>query len=383
MSILGRLRDKLTGGTLNDASAYIERGTHHLSEGNLQAALADFEKAVELSSTESEKAAAYFNRGRIHSRLQHWDAAITDFDQVALLAPAFGLAYLERGGCFGLKEDNDAAIADFDKAIALLPPGPEQAIAYCNRGSAYAALGHYQAALADIGKAIQIAPEFTPAYTEREKVQKRALDAESDASTKSLPEQYLPLTTEQYCERAWADCESNDLVRAFVYFSRAVEQSPYYHNAYYGRGVVNAKLRRYEQAAADLNKALELQPRFPAALAQRGLVHVETGDYEQGMRDYNKATEVDPTYAIAHINKGSLYALQEKWSDALDCLDEGIRLGPTPEAYFNRAAVCEQLGEYQRAIEDLRVFLQLRPHDRLAENARQRLKELEEKRKQH
>lgn len=120
MSILKRLRAKLTGETLDDASAYLERGNRHFSEGNLQAALADFEKAVELSSTNSEKAAALFNRGRTYSRLQYWDTAIAHFDQVAILAPAFALTYLERGGCLGLKEDSIAAIEDTRRRLAEL-----------------------------------------------------------------------------------------------------------------------------------------------------------------------------------------------------------------------------------------------------------------------
>ena len=32
------------------------------------------------------------------------------------------------------------------------------------------------------------------------------------------------------------------------------------------------------------------------------------------MADYNKAIAIDPAYAIAYVNKGSAYALQEKWA---------------------------------------------------------------------
>jgi tetratricopeptide (TPR) repeat protein len=295
------------------------------------------------------------------------------------LAPAFALTYLERGACYALAEDSTSAIADFDRAIALLAPCLEQAIAYCNRGCAYDALGDFQAALADIRRAIETAPEFTPAYAERERVQARAKSA--GVELRALPAMKPdPEVAAQYCEQGWADDARDALVDALVHFGRAIDCCPNYANAYYGRGVVNCKLGRHEHAIEDLNRALDLEPKFPAALAERGLANVELGNFRKGMRDYNRAIAIDDTYAMAHVNKGSAYALQSRWTEAVACLDEGIKLDPEiPEAYFNRAAALDQLQEYQRSLEDLRVYLRLQPDGPLADSVRERLPELEER----
>jgi tetratricopeptide (TPR) repeat protein len=354
----------------------LERGHRYFQEKNLQAALTEFNKAVVLSSSKTEEAAAYFNRGRTYSRLENVDAAIADFDHLVQIAPAFPLLYLERGNCFVLKRDYYTAITDYDRAVALLPDGIERAMAYLNRAGTCERLGDLQNALADINRALDTAPEFTPAYGERERVQ---AEIRSLGQNEQLTSEQVIKATKYFYHHATAAHDKNNLVDALALYSRAVEFSGRQPSIYYARGVVNAKLRRYQQALIDLNKAIELKPQFPAALAERGLVYVELRNDSQAMQDYDSAIEIDPTYALAHINKGSLLALQEKWKDALKSLDEGIKLRPSPEAYFNRAASYEKLGDYRCAIDNLRTYLLLQPNNSLTDSINSRLRELEEK----
>lgn len=354
----------------------LEGGNHYFQENNLQAALTEFNKAVELSSNKTEEAAAYFNRGRTYSRLENMDAALADFNHLVQIAPVFPLLYLERGNCFVLKGDYYTAITDFDRAVALLPDGIDRAMAYLNRAGTCERLGDLQNALADINRALDTAPEFTPAYGERESIQAKI---RSSGQNEQLTSERVIEATKFFYQHATAAHDKNNLVDALALYSRAIEFSGQYPSIYYGRGVVNAKMQRYQEALIDLNKAIELKPQFPAALAERGLVHVELCNDSQAMQDYDSAIEIDPTYAIAHINKGSLLALQERWKDALKSLDEGIKLKPSPEAYFNRAACCEKLGDYHCAIHNLRSYLLLQPNNSLTDDINRRLRELEEK----
>lgn len=370
---------------LKTASAYMERGGRNYSEKKLQAAVADYTKVIELTSNPNDKIAALCNRGKARRELGEYDAALADFDQVIEKFPPFASAYLDRGGCFFMKLDYQAAIADFDRAIAIhrhfvaLPKGLELALAYTDRASAYYQLGDYQVALADVNKAIEVYPQLTPAHELKEKIKKKASasinDPVAQARSRSTPAE----SAEEYTKKGWALSENDKLVDALVQFTKAIERNPTNPNYYYGRGVANAKFRRFPEALADLNMALALEPRFPAALAERGLVYVEQKQYEQALLDYNKAIELDPNYATAHINKGSLYALQGKWTSAVESLDKGISLGPIAVAYFNRARAHEELGQYQQAISDFQMCLKTSPEERVAEAARERLKNLQDK----
>lgn len=335
-----------------DFNSYVERGNQYLESQNFKAAFQEFNKAVGVASDEVEQVTAYFNRGRIYFRLNDLDAAIADFDHAASIIPVFPNTYLERGNCFQQKGDYLMAIMNYDFAAGLGLPGSNQALVFLNRSAAYEALGSLKSSLADINSAIAIVPEFTPAYEQRDKIQEK-LHALGQSSLFSLEE--TTQAAEAFYEDGVAAHNEKALIPALALFSRAIEFSSPNPNCYYMQGIVNAKLKRYEQARADLNIAIELYPQFPAALAERGLVLVELGEYVKALLDYDKAIELDSTYAIAHINKGSLFAIQERWQDALQYLSAGIALQPSPEAHFNRAVVYEKLGDYHHAVEDRKI----------------------------
>jgi tetratricopeptide (TPR) repeat protein len=332
--------------------SYIERENNYFQHNKLEAAFREFNKAVEIASNKTEQATAYFNRGRTYSRMNSLDAAISDFERTASIAPVFSGAYLERGGCFHLKEDYFKAITDYDRVIALGMPEPDLAFVFLNRSDAFEAVGNFTYALMDVNQAIEMMPDCMPAYEKRDRIRNK-LQASGQPSSFSLEE--ARKVAEQLYQHGNVAHKQNDLISALALFSRAIALSSPNPSFYYLRGIVNAKLKRYNQSLSDLTTAIDLHPQFPAALAERGLVCVELGEHSQALLDYDKAIEIDPTYAITHINKGSLLAIQERWQDALQHLSTGIALKPTPEAYFNRAIVYEKLGDYHHAMEDRKV----------------------------
>jgi tetratricopeptide (TPR) repeat protein len=63
--------------------AYYNRGLLHCDLGNLQQALVDYTKAIEL---DPQYALAYYNRGLLHRDLTNLRQAIHDFEQVLALS---------------------------------------------------------------------------------------------------------------------------------------------------------------------------------------------------------------------------------------------------------------------------------------------------------
>ena len=160
------------------ADRYYNRGNACYETGAYEEAMADYNKAIELSPT---LLYAYNNRGLLYSRRGEYDRAIADYSK-ALTAGAgmySSRPFINRGDAYFLKGDYRGAIADYTKAIKLDPAdflrnnlnfstyrGDDatarseyrKAIsgAYYKRGLAYRRTGQMEKAAADQRKAIGI-----------------------------------------------------------------------------------------------------------------------------------------------------------------------------------------------------------------------------------
>src|SRR6266496_4192063 len=97
------------------APYYNNRGLAREAKGDLDGAIADFNRAIEL---DPKLAISYHNRGLA----QKAKGAIPDFNRAIELNPKFAAgAYSNRGLAKQAKGDLDGAIADFNRAIELNP----------------------------------------------------------------------------------------------------------------------------------------------------------------------------------------------------------------------------------------------------------------------
>jgi tetratricopeptide (TPR) repeat protein len=122
------------------AMDHLNRGTREFEAGDLEGALAEFNRAIELDPNYS---APYFSRGLLRRRQADYDGAISDFTKAIALNP-FAEAYLDRGAARKDKGDRDGAIADYTKAIEL---NDKYADAYYNRGIALDDKGEHDRAI--------------------------------------------------------------------------------------------------------------------------------------------------------------------------------------------------------------------------------------------
>ena len=91
-----------------------------------------------LQQVDIKLAEIFFDRGNEYLDQDDLDRAIAEFDKAIQLNPNLTGAYHNRGYAFGMKGDLDRAISDLDKAIQL---DPNYALAYSNRWLAYAQIG--------------------------------------------------------------------------------------------------------------------------------------------------------------------------------------------------------------------------------------------------
>src|SRR5206468_1524694 len=137
-----------------DAEGFVQRASARGFNGDMNGAIADFGRAIEL---DPKSTSAYYHRGIARLEKAEFDAAIGDLNRAIELSPNTSDYYNDRGLAKLRKGDHDGAIADFTSAIAL---NDKLAIAYKNRGEAKQAKGDSAGAKEDLKRAGELDPRL-------------------------------------------------------------------------------------------------------------------------------------------------------------------------------------------------------------------------------
>ncbi len=146
---------------LDEAAACVQRGVALRQKGDVDQAIAAFNRAVRL---DPGNALAHQGRGNAFSTRGEYERAIADYTKALELDPNLPLTYVNRGLAFVKRKHIDRAIADYTKALELDAKLP---LAYLNRGSAHARRGEYDQAIADFTGALRLDPKLTLAHVNR------------------------------------------------------------------------------------------------------------------------------------------------------------------------------------------------------------------------
>jgi tetratricopeptide (TPR) repeat protein len=271
------------------ARDYFNRGDSLYRKGDFEGAIADFTKAIEISSRLDDRsrandqgremgaasnfdkvrvldplaAAAYANRGLARYRLCDYDGAIADCDRAIAINPHLFDAYNNRGMALYALKDYDHAIADFDRAIAISPRLPD---AYNNRGNAYMGKEDLDRAIADFDKAVALDPRLTALYFNRGFARRRIADGDGALKDFDKAIALAPNLASGYYGRGVALCDKNDLNRAINEFNRAIELDPRFALAYGNRGLALLRQGKDAEAEKDFERAVALRPELRAEL---------------------------------------------------------------------------------------------------------------------
>lgn len=111
--------------------------------------------------TREDRKKTLVNRGIIHNRNGALQAALDDFNAALEIDDSLAEAYLNRGNSFYLAGDNDSAIADYEKALTLEVNRPWAA--WYNIGLAYEAKKDKAKAREAYKQALSLNPDFAMA----------------------------------------------------------------------------------------------------------------------------------------------------------------------------------------------------------------------------
>ena len=181
--------------TPRTANDFNKRGLGHFERGEYDGAVADFTKAIDISSrltrpthspisklsgdgetledalvrarvrvVDPRTATYYVNRGRAYVGKNNLDGAISDFSLALSISPGMVAAYYCRGTAWLAKRDYGRALADYDRALSLQP---NLAVGYIGRGMVRLDQGDLALAFSDFDHAIKLEPKNAEFYYQR------------------------------------------------------------------------------------------------------------------------------------------------------------------------------------------------------------------------
>ena len=173
--------------------------------------------------TTPHSAVFYYNRGIAKQVKGDLDGAIADYNRAIESSPRYAHAYTNRGRAKKVKGDLDGALADYNRAIEL---DPDDVRAYSNRGFAKWTMGHLDDALADYDRAIERDPKYIDAYSGRGFFKRMKGDLDGALADYDRAIELDPKNVDAYYGRGVARYDKRDWSNALLDFRKTSALKP-------------------------------------------------------------------------------------------------------------------------------------------------------------
>jgi protein O-mannosyl-transferase len=212
---------------------------------------------------------AYLNRGVYRQSIENYQAAIDDYNKAIEIYPKYDMAYNNRGFLKKELKDFSESILDYNIAVKL---NPKNSLVYYNRGLSKQLLNDIQGAIDDYSRAIEIEPKYFCAFTDRgiSKCMKKDLaGAMIDYNTAiNFQPHYYPA----YTNRGIAKCTLGNFIEGITDFDKSIEINHKNADAFNNRAIANYNLKNYQKAMDDWDMAIQINPDFTQAIQNRNYV---------------------------------------------------------------------------------------------------------------
>ena len=274
---------------LDEGYKAYDQGGNDYDSGNYKEAIKNYDRAISLIPSLTD---IYYNRGIAKRIIDNLDGAIEDFNKaIDLDASNKAYAYYDRGLIkYHKLNDSHGALADYNKAIEL---NPTEADFYCSKASL---LSNYEA-IECLNRAIELNPASAMIYFRRAL---REIDLEDYKGGIKDLDTYIEINpidaevslSDAYSLRASMKTFQNDFNSALQDHNKAIELDPTYTKSFFDRGVLKDTLKDYDGAINDFTKMIEVDSTDATSYYYRGMAKIKKGQIEEGDIDIKKAKEL-------------------------------------------------------------------------------------------
>jgi len=340
---------------------WFETASLLITQGEFEAALFNIDKALEFSSSNSEKLdifGLWYTRGEILRGLKRYEEAAFSYDQSNQVKGDNHEAWYKSGICFKRLKQYEQALNRFNHAVALNPHelhylleqgnilnfferdeellacfdqvvklSPENDDFWYTRGNALAGLNRIEESIFSYDKALELNPNNATVWNNRSEILRRV---------------------ERYEEAAFS----------YEKFNELKDDDPM---VWHKLGLCFKALHRYEQALNSLNRAVALNPQ-PVHLCERANILGSLERFEEAMLCYDKAIELDPSHDFTWYNRGYLLSTLEQYEEAVFSFEKFNELKDDDPMVWHKLGLCfKALHRYEQALNSLNRAVALNP----------------------
>jgi tetratricopeptide (TPR) repeat protein len=287
----------------------IRQGMAHVEQGELEVAVASFQKAVRL---DGGRVAAHFHLASALAQQGKTVAAIASYREALRISPDHFESLVALGVSLARSGQLSEGIDTLGRAVATRP---NFAKAHLNLGVALAESNRLDEATDSLQRALELNPEYAEAHFNLGNV----------------------LAQQGRREEAVARLE------------RVLELKPDHADALNNLGLALVELGRFARAVIVLKQAVRLRKDHVEAWNNLGLAFAGQGSFEAAIEAYEAALALNPRHIDAHNNLGSAYKDLGRLEEAAACYQQAIWLDPAnASSRWNRSLVWLQMGDFGR-----------------------------------
>ncbi|XP_012992794.3 uncharacterized protein ttc6 [Esox lucius] len=320
-----------------------------------------FSNAVKINP---DYADAYHQRGLCHMHLQQ-STSVQDFNRALSINPNLFQVYLSRAAFYGAKGRYSKAILNCNEAIKIQPKSIR---AYLYRGALKFYLEAYKGAVEDLTMALRIDKTCSFAHYNRgvcfQHLKEYELALQDYGIVLLLPSK-KEIDLKILINRALLYEEMNEPHNALQDFQAASLKSPEDATIFHALGIYHHRLGQLQESVEAFSQALQLSPFFLEAYVGRGNAYMDY-DHAQAtklaQRDFLSALHLNPLCSNARICLAYNFQVFGCFQRAWNQFTVAAEIDPKCwKAFEGRAVVNLQMGNTYAAFLDINMALKHYP----------------------
>ena len=276
-------------------AAYLGRGTAFALLGQLEAAVQDFSRAIDIDPVNSDP---WKRRAQSNGAMGRDQEALYDLCKAASLQKDHEVFH-QRGLIYYKLKNYRKALTDFQESLKY----EDNYLSFNHLGLCYNALGQPKEAMSCFDKALDKAPSFKESWA-------------------NLGQSYKDV---------------GDFEKAYKMFTKALTIDPNYLHAYYTRGLALFGSGRHARALFDFERVVSLDAKNKDGLHMQGICFHGLGVISKAIASYSKCVDLQPDH-VAWYNRELAVWLKKR----LDVPWATFNMDREIDAYF-KESWCKRL----------------------------------------